>query len=708
MGNMARRGSFFVAVLCAIALLSSCGGGGGGGGAPGASPATSVQTGTATGTVIDGPISGATVDVYDFTGNTRGLKLGTGTTDANGNYSVTLTPRPTGPVIIVASGGTYTEDATGALTTLGASDQFTEIVSASSIVSGTLTAHVNPLSHIASSLVQAASGTINLDNAITMAKGVLGQQYGISVTDLSSNVPVSASNPSISAPPSMNQRQGGIVLAGISKLAESMGVRTVDLIKALADDYSDGKFDGKKGSVSITVPKIAGGPPATLTANTAVTDLQTSMTSFLASAQNKSGLTTPPPVNPQPLQAVNLSLNTAGLVFVKTDVLPAFTTGVTSSVNLQATGGTPPYNWTNLTNCPTAAVSSAGVLTATGATLGAGSSIAFSNPCEVTVTDTRGQQAKFSFRITTVAAAPTINTVAAQMTTGVAGQVVVATASGGTPPYFFYKGTGQFPPLGTSVITSADHSSGLVSGKPTTAGTYTFDVCVADLSRTEKCKSTTVTVVDPPKANVTVTSAGTGTGSVTPAGVDSTGAAVAGTPCTGGVIGCTSYPFGTKVTLSAVAASGSTFDGWSGAGCTGTGTCIITLNANTSVTATFTKTATNSGGSLTGTWVGTWSKPSGNFCDFQTYSINFVLTQTGNTVTGTHRSQVTAKDQFGICPDSVGFVENQTIAIGTVTGSSFTLTMTGGRSFTGTINGTTLTGTGGTSFGRGNFSVTKQ
>jgi hypothetical protein len=43
---------------------------------------------------------------------------------------------------------------------------------------------------------------------------------------------------------------------------------------------------------------------------------------------------------------------------------------------------------------------------------------------------------------------------------------------------------------------------------------------------------------------------------------------------------------GTSVTLSASAASGSTFTGWSG-GCSGTGTCSITLNANTTVTATF-------------------------------------------------------------------------------------------------------------------------
>jgi hypothetical protein len=47
---------------------------------------------------------------------------------------------------------------------------------------------------------------------------------------------------------------------------------------------------------------------------------------------------------------------------------------------------------------------------------------------------------------------------------------------------------------------------------------------------------------------------------------------------------------GTEVTLTAAAEIGSIFDGWSGA-CIGTGTCTITLNADTEVTASFSKTA---------------------------------------------------------------------------------------------------------------------
>lgn len=48
------------------------------------------------------------------------------------------------------------------------------------------------------------------------------------------------------------------------------------------------------------------------------------------------------------------------------------------------------------------------------------------------------------------------------------------------------------------------------------------------------------------------------------------------------------YDEDTEVTLSATAALGSTFTGWSGGGCSGTGTCIVTMTDDTTVTATFT------------------------------------------------------------------------------------------------------------------------
>jgi hypothetical protein len=78
-------------------------------------------------------------------------------------------------------------------------------------------------------------------------------------------------------------------------------------------------------------------------------------------------------------------------------------------------------------------------------------------------------------------------------------------------------------------------------------------------------------------APVTVTLAGNGTGSVD----DSTFQIVCPTTCTA------DFDVGAQVVLTADAGSDSTFAGWSGAGCSGTGSCIIPVSAATDVVATF-------------------------------------------------------------------------------------------------------------------------
>ncbi len=88
-----------------------------------------------------------------------------------------------------------------------------------------------------------------------------------------------------------------------------------------------------------------------------------------------------------------------------------------------------------------------------------------------------------------------------------------------------------------------------------------------------------------PIVDLTVSFAGTGTGTVTssPAGIDC--ANVSG----GGSSSCTaSFVSGTDVTLTATPNGGSTFTGWAGGGCTGTGTCVVTMSAATNVQASFT------------------------------------------------------------------------------------------------------------------------
>ena len=85
---------------------------------------------------------------------------------------------------------------------------------------------------------------------------------------------------------------------------------------------------------------------------------------------------------------------------------------------------------------------------------------------------------------------------------------------------------------------------------------------------------------------LSVSKGGTGAGTVTssPAGID------CGADCS------LDYNIGASVTLTATPDTDSAFTGWSGGGCSGTGTCVVTINANTSVTATFNSTLPPAGG----------------------------------------------------------------------------------------------------------------
>jgi hypothetical protein len=82
----------------------------------------------------------------------------------------------------------------------------------------------------------------------------------------------------------------------------------------------------------------------------------------------------------------------------------------------------------------------------------------------------------------------------------------------------------------------------------------------------------------PSTFSLTVTPTGTGTGTVTsaPTGID------CGSTCTA------NFTYNSSVTLTASAGGASTFGGWSGAGCSGTGTCTVTMSQARSVIATFT------------------------------------------------------------------------------------------------------------------------
>jgi List-Bact-rpt repeat protein len=182
---------------------------------------------------------------------------------------------------------------------------------------------------------------------------------------------------------------------------------------------------------------------------------------------------------------------------------------------------------------------------------------------------------------------------------------------------------------GTSVTLSATAAAGSTfagwSGTGCTNGSVVMDAsksCTATFNLSPQQFTLSVNVVK------TVTSSGTGNGTVTssPAGIN------CGSTCSA------LFNSGTVVILTAIPATGSTFAGWSGTGCS-TGT--VTMNADTTCTATFNPEVLQTFGlsvTKSGTGTGTvTSSPAGINCGSTcsaTFNSGAVVTLTATPAVG--------------------------------------------------------------------------
>lgn len=157
-----------------------------------------------------------------------------------------------------------------------------------------------------------------------------------------------------------------------------------------------------------------------------------------------------------------------------------------------------------------------------------------------------------------------------------------------------------------------------------------------------------------PGFTLTANRSGTGIGTVTssPAGIQ------CGSDCS------ESYAESTVVALSAAPNPGSNFDGWSGGGCSGTGVCMVTVDANTLITATFTLQSFRLTVGKDGTGSGTvTSTPSGINCGpdcIEDYVLGSVVTLTAAPSAGS-----TFAGWSGACsgtgPCAVSMMANQSV-----------------------------------------------
>jgi hypothetical protein len=264
-------------------LLFSCGGGGGGGG-------TTTTSGTISGMAVKGPVNGATVTAYAINSGTMGAQIGNGTTDAQGNFTISIGSY-SGSVMLQMSGGTYTDEATNTSMAMQSGDVMTSVIP--SVASGSMMSgiQITPLTSMAQARAHAMTGGMT-DANITAANTAVGTYF--MVNDILHTQPM---NPLVTGSGTAtgvtsDMQNYGMAIAAMSQYANSIAMPfSSGIITAMMNDASDGVMDGKMGSTSIGMGGgMMGGTMMQATAGTS--GLATAMNAFIGSAQNKSGLTT--------------------------------------------------------------------------------------------------------------------------------------------------------------------------------------------------------------------------------------------------------------------------------------------------------------------------------------------------------------------------------------------------------------------------------
>lgn len=126
-----------LALAATVLALVACGG---------SSTAPTAGTTSISGAVVKGPVDGAQVCAFVLAGNAKGSAVGACVnTDTNGNYTLNL-PVDSGPLLLQATGGTYTDEATGAPTTLPVGSPLATLITATG---GSVSAMLTPLTTLA-------------------------------------------------------------------------------------------------------------------------------------------------------------------------------------------------------------------------------------------------------------------------------------------------------------------------------------------------------------------------------------------------------------------------------------------------------------------------------------------------------------------------------------------------------------------------------
>ncbi len=231
---------------------------------------------------VKGSVNGGKITVFtlDSTGN-EGAVLATGTTE-DGFLTATFAPI-TGPIGAKITGGEYLEESTGVRIPLG---NFSMSTLLSDLPKSGSTVYISALTEMAAQYARSliASGA-SVESTVKSANKTVAVMAGL--TDITLAPDKTADPTKKPEDPTSETAKYGLVLAGLSQQANTLGVDGKSLVSALAEDLQDGKLDGTKNSTPV---KVDGG--SNLQNDAWTNGLTAGMDTFVNTNTNNPGFTT--------------------------------------------------------------------------------------------------------------------------------------------------------------------------------------------------------------------------------------------------------------------------------------------------------------------------------------------------------------------------------------------------------------------------------
>jgi hypothetical protein len=242
-------------------------------------------SGTVSGTAVKGPVSGASVSAYGISGGAMGARIATATTDAQGNFSLSMGTY-SGPVMLQMSGGAYSDEAGGSTMSMLSGDVMTAIITSMTAGSTVGGIQMTPLTSMAQAMALGLTGGMT-DANITTANAAVGSYF--MVNDILHAVPM---NPLVSGSgnaASQDTMNYGMSLAAMSQLAKTQGMSSSSaMVTAMLNDASDGTMNGRMAGGPIMMGGM--GTSTMMPATAGTSGLAGAMSQFIASSQNRSGV----------------------------------------------------------------------------------------------------------------------------------------------------------------------------------------------------------------------------------------------------------------------------------------------------------------------------------------------------------------------------------------------------------------------------------